>query len=54
MRLVVFTAALLLAFVGADDKPYVIIQTEEAKSTTPRNFIEGLPQYVTLYRDQHL
>ena len=49
MRLLVFIAALLLALVGADEKPYVIIKTEEASNTTPRNFIEGLPQYVTLY-----
>ena len=43
MKLLVFIAALFHAFVGAEDKSYVIIKTEEARNTTPKNFIEGLP-----------
>ena len=50
MKLLILLLALICALVyGDDDLPYVIIKTEESDNTSTKNFIEGLPQFVTLY-----
>ena len=55
MKLLILLLALICAIViGDDELPYVILKTEESDNTSTKNFIEGLPQFVTLYERDDL